>query len=147
MRRRRPRKTDQVLLLLGAASLLAVHHSARATDYYVDPGDQTAYATIQAAVDAVSGQSELNRANIFIAPGKYHEIVTVTKPFIGFIGTGAAPSATTISFSQAYLGGDLGDGAVIEIQNTAVAFMACNLAFENSLPDKNISAALALRSS
>ncbi|MFL6590013.1 MAG: pectinesterase family protein [Chthoniobacterales bacterium] len=147
MRGCRPRKTGEALLLLGAASLLALLHSARAADYYVNPGDQTAYPTVQAAVDAVSGQSELNRANIFIAPGKYHEMVTVTKPFIGFIGTGATPAATTISFSQAYVGGDFSHGAVIEIQDTAVAFMARNLAFENSLPDKNTSAALALRSS
>src|SRR5947209_18522513 len=77
-----PRKVDKALLLLQVASLLAVLSSARATDYYVDPSDENAYATVQAAVNDVAGQSEFNRANIFIAPGTYREIVTIDKPFI-----------------------------------------------------------------
>src|SRR3954447_24903313 len=111
--------------VISCAVLAVAIATAAASDYFVDPaGANGAFTTVQAAVDAVSGQSELNRANIFIAPGKYHEMVTVTKPFIGFIGTGATPAATTISFSQAYVGGDFSHGAVIEIQDTAVAFMA-----------------------
>jgi hypothetical protein len=146
MRRLGPKRIDGMLLLLGAASLFAMPYLARAADYYVDPNNATAYATIQAAVDAVSGQSEFNRANIFIAPGTYPEIITVDKPFISFIGTGVSPDATTISFSRAYIPG-VSYGQVVEIQDTAVAFMARNLTFENSLPDKNTSFGLALRSS
>ncbi|HZE58820.1 MAG TPA: pectinesterase family protein [Chthoniobacterales bacterium] len=134
-----------MLLLFGAASLVAMLNSADAVDYYVARTGANAYPTVQAAVDAVSGQSEFNRANIFIAPGTYHELVTVDKPFISFIGTGASADATKISFSRAYIPG-VNYGQIVEIQDTAVAFMARNLTFENSLPDKN-SPALAVRSS
>ena len=140
-----PRRLSQVLLLFGAASLVAMLNSADAVDYYVARTGANAYPTVQAAVDAVSGQSEFNRANIFIAPGTYHELVTVDKPFISFIGTGASADATKISFSRAYIPG-VNYGQIVEIQDTAVAFMARNLTFENSLPDKN-SPALAVRSS
>ena len=140
-----PSRLSQVLLLLEVASLLAMLNPAAAADYYVDPSDANAYPTVQSAVDAVSGQSELNRANIFIAPGTYHELVTINKPFISFIGTGAIPDATTISFSRAYSPG-VNYGQIVEIQDSAVAFMARNLTFQNSLPDNNFPG-LAVRSS
>jgi hypothetical protein len=144
MCRQSPKKVDGALLLLQVASLLAALSSARATDYYVDPNDGNAYATVQAAVDAVAGQSEFNRANIFIAPGIYREIVTVDKPYISFIGTGSSPDATTIVFSRGL--GSFGLGQIVEIQDGATAFMARNLTFENSIPDKNLTPALAVRS-
>jgi len=136
-----------VLLLFGAASLLTMLNSADGADYYVDPADANAYPTVQAAVDAVFGQSEFNRANIFIAPGSYHELVTVDKPYVSFIGTGDSPKATTISFSRAYVAGGFDYGEIVHIDEAAVAFMARNLTFENSLPDKNLSPGLAVRSS
>ena len=139
------RKVDSALLLFQVASLLAALSSARATDYYVDPSDENAYATVQDAVDAVVGQSEFNRANIFIAPGTYREIVTIDKPFISFIGTGGSADATTIVFSRGI--GSFSYGQVVEIQNSATAFMARNVTFENSIPDRNLTAALAVRSS
>src|ERR1043166_5611152 len=71
-----PKRLDSVWLLLGAAYLLVTLSSAKSADYFVNPNDANSYSTIQAAVDAVSGQSEFNRANIFVAPGTYHEIVT-----------------------------------------------------------------------
>jgi len=146
MRRLSPKRIDGRLLLL-AALLPAMLHKASAADYSVDPADPTAYATVQDAVDAVSGQSEFNRANIFIAPGTYHEIVTIDKPFVSLIGTGDSADATSISFSRVYVAGGSDYGEIVQIQDTAVAFMARNLTFENSLPDKNISPALAVRSS
>src|SRR4051812_35384354 len=145
MRRRGPTRLGRVLLLLEAASLLAMLRSAGAADYYVDPTDANAYSTVQAAVDAVSGQSEFNRANIFIAPGKYHELLTISQPYVGLVGTGATSAATTISFSRAYVPGGFDYGETVQIQDTAVAFMARNLTFENAIPDKNISPGLALR--
>jgi hypothetical protein len=142
-----PRKIDGELLLLRVASLFAALSSASAADYYVNPSDGNAYATVQAAVDAVAGQSEFNRANIFIAPGTYHEIVTINKPYISFIGTGPSPDATRIFFSRIIGSGNpFTYGQVVEIQDTATAFMARNLTFENSTPDKNLAAALAVRS-
>ena len=137
-----PTRVDGALLFL-VASLLPALNKAGATDYSVDPGNLNAYATVQDAVDAVAGQSEFNRANIFIAPGTYHEIVTVSQPHISFIGTGSSPDATTIVFSRSL--GSLGFNAVVEIQDTATAFMARNLTFENSTADKNVAAALAVR--
>jgi pectinesterase len=103
--------------------------------------------TVQSAVDAVADQSEFNRANIFIVPGIYHEIVTVSKPYVSLIGEGDSPEEVRIIFVRT-LPPDVGNfGPVVEIQNTATAFMARNLTFENSTPDKNVAAALALRSS
>jgi Pectinesterase len=146
MCRRGPRKVD-VAWLLQMAALLAALHQARATDYNVDPINGSAYATVQEAVDAVTGQSEFDRANIFIAPGTYHELVTVYKPYISFIGTGDSPEATKITFARAEAtSGPFTWGQVVEILDSATAFMARNLTFENSLPDKNIAAGLAVRS-
>lgn len=146
MCRRRPRKVDAAWLLQVAA-LLAALNSASAADYYVDPGDENAFATIQDAVNAVTGQSEFDRANIFIAPGTYPELVTVAKPFVSFIGTGDSPDATKITFSRSVpLSGPFAWGQVVEIQDGATAFMARNLTFENSFPDRNIAPALAVRS-
>ena len=134
------------MLLLAAASLRAMLGSASAADYFVDPADETAFATVQAALDAVSGQGEFNRANIFIAPGIYHEVVVVNKPFVSLIGTGPSPDATTLRFSRAD-GVGVTYAPAVEIQPEAVAFMARNMTFENSLPDTNTSAAVATRSS
>jgi hypothetical protein len=146
MRRPGPERMKELALLVGAASLVLCSLASGA-DYRVDPSDPMAYATVQSAVDAVSGQSEFDRGNIFIAPGRYHELVTVDKPYISFIGTGDSADATTITFSRAYVAGGFDYGEVVQIQDTAVGFMARNLTFENSLPDKNISPALAVRSS
>lgn len=95
-----PGKIDRAGSLLLVASLLAALSRASATDYYVNPSSGNSYPTVQAAVDAVAGQSEFNRANIFIAPGTYREIVTVSQPYVSFIGTGSSPAATTIVFSR-----------------------------------------------
>jgi hypothetical protein len=146
MRRPGPSRLRLLLLLLVAARLLSLLNPARGADYFVDPSDPNAYSTVQGAVDAVAGQSEFDRANIFIAPARYHEIVTINKPYISFIGTGASPSATTISFSRALVVGGSSYGQVVEIQTDAVAFMARNLTFENSLPDQDHGPGLAVRS-
>jgi hypothetical protein len=129
------------------AAFLSALATARAADYFVDPADPTAFATVQDAVDAVAGQKEFNRANIFVAPGTYRELVTIAKPYVSLIGTGSSPNATTIVFSRMISsGGPFSWGQVVEIQSGATAFMARNLTFENSVPDKNQGAALAARS-
>lgn len=137
---------DRLWLLFRAAALLTAVHFARATDYFVDPASEDAFPTIQAAVDAVAGQSEFNRANIFIAPGVYRELVTVSKPYISLIGQGDSPKATAITFSRTVFAGDVFSwDPVVEIQSGAALFMARNLTFENSTLDRNLAAALALR--
>lgn len=145
MFRRCPGKVDAALLLTMAA-LLPAMATASGKDYFVDPANGNAFATVQSAVDAVTGQSEFNRANIFIAPGRYEEIVTVDKPYLSFIGTGPSADATTITFSRLPSSDGSGLGEVVEIQHTAVGFMARNLAFENSLPDRDLHPGLAVHS-
>lgn len=122
---------------------------ARANDYFVNPsGADGAFPTVQNAVDAVVGQTEINRANIFIAPARYVELVTVDKPFVTFIGQGAAPADVNISFDSTPVYTPVFSwGATTLIDISATAFMARNLTFENSTPDRNITAALALASS
>src|SRR5207237_6251122 len=113
---------------------------------YCEPSDWGAYATVQEAVDAVGGQSEFNRANIFIAPGMYREAVSVAKPYVSFIGTGDSPAATKITFPGVLGSGPSFWGPALEIQSAATAFMARDITFENSVPDKNLTAAVATRS-
>jgi pectin methylesterase-like acyl-CoA thioesterase len=117
-----------------------------ARDYFVDQsGANGAYPTVQSAVDAVTGQTETDRANIFIAPGKYIGRVAVEKPFVTFIGQGTAPADVTISFNGALVTvPQFSWNETAFIGGSATAFMARNLTFENSTPDRNIVAAAAL---
>lgn len=121
---------------------------ATAADYYVDPNLNGAYPTIQRAVDAVSGQSELARANIFIAPGIYSEAVVIDKPFVSLIGQGDSREATRISQARLPIDGAASDaGEVLSVRAGATGFMARNLAVENTTPAKLETGALAIRSS
>ena len=77
----------------GCVGLCLCPSIATSRDYFVDKsGANGAFPTVQSAVDAVSGQTETDRANIFIAPGKYIERVAVDKPFVTFIGQGKVPT-------------------------------------------------------
>ena len=114
---------------------------AKAADYFVHPsGANGAFPTVQSAVNAVAGQNETERATIFIAPGRYVERVSVDKPFITFIGQGAAPADVVISSN-----GTQTQAATVTAHLAAFAFMARNLTFENSTPDSSRLQALALR--
>jgi pectin methylesterase-like acyl-CoA thioesterase len=117
----------------------------QARDYFVDPsGANGAYPTVQSAVDAVTGETETDRANIFIAPGKYVARVAVDKPFVTFIGQGGAPTDVLISFNSTPTpGGHFNE--TVSILPSATAFMARNLAFENSTPESSVLQAVALR--
>jgi len=129
------------------AIMLALSHEALADDYFVNPsGVNGAFPTVQSAVDAVTGQTEINRANIFIAPARYVEMVTVDKPFVTFIGQGGAPADVTISFNDTPGGAVFSWGATTMATASATTFMARNLTFENSTPDHNIVQGLALAS-
>ena len=122
--------------------------TTKARDYFVDrSGANGAFPTVQSAVDAVTGQSETDRANIFIAPGKYVERVQMGKPFVTFIGQGATPADVIISFNATPVDTpsfSLGETALISAG--ATAFMARNLTFENSTPDHNATPGIALAS-
>lgn len=122
---------------------LAALRGVQASDYFVNPsGSNGAFPTVQSAVDAVAGQTETDRANIFIAPARYVERVTVAKPFVTFIGQGATPADVNISFNATQVYPLLGE--TISIGSGATAFMARNLTFENSTPDRNVTQALAV---
>jgi pectin methylesterase-like acyl-CoA thioesterase len=127
--------------------MLALSNGALADDYFVNPsGANGAFPTVQSAVNAVTGQTESNRANIFLAPARYVEMVTVDKPFVTFIGQGGAPTDVTISFNGTPGGAVFSWGATTMATASATAFMARNLTFENSTPDQNIVQALAVAS-
>jgi pectinesterase len=132
---------------IAALTLCLLQPSARATDYYVDPsGENGAYTTIQAALDAVSGQSPSNRANVFIAPGTYVEQVTVSKPNVSIIGQGPSAESVKVTFNSIPISG-VTFGESFTVSSSATAFSATNLTLENSTPDQNITQALAIRSS
>jgi pectin methylesterase-like acyl-CoA thioesterase len=59
-----------------------------------------AYPTVQSAVDAVAGQTETTRANIFLALARYVERVMVDKSFVTFIGQGVGAADVSISFNR-----------------------------------------------
>ncbi|MBA3274018.1 MAG: hypothetical protein H0T11_09135, partial [Chthoniobacterales bacterium] len=124
-RRQRQRRAVLFAILLAITSA-----SARASDYHVHPsGANGAFRTVQAAVDAVSGATEWNRANILIAPAVYREQVTVTKPYVSLIGRGVSATATTVTFDSTHVfSGTWGE--VMGIARSATAFMAHNLAIE-----------------
>jgi pectin methylesterase-like acyl-CoA thioesterase len=122
---------------------LAPVSSVRARDYFVNAsGANGAFPTVQSAVDAVDGQTEAERANIFIAPARYVERVTVGKPFVTFIGQGTAPAQVIISYNIGAAQSLFNE--VVFIRQEATAFMARNLTFENSTPDSSPLQALAL---
>ena len=108
----------------------------------IPSGVNGAFPTVQSAVDAVVGQTETDRANIFVAPARYVERVTVDKPFVTFIGQGVAPADVNISFNSTQVYPVLGE--TVSIGSSATAFMARNLTFENSTADRNVTAALAV---
>ena len=115
-------------------------------DYFVNPaGGNGAFPTVQSAVDAVTGQSDTERANIFIAPGRYLERLLVDKPFVTLIGEGAFPIDVVISSNGAVTQNPTRFNETVSISPNATAFMARNLAFENSTPSSSPIQALALR--
>lgn len=125
--------------------IAAAPKSARSRDYFVrQSGAFGAFQTVQSAVDAVEGQTETDRANIFISPGTYVERVVVDKPFVTFIGRGAAPADVNISFNAIPNATLQSFGETVSIGYNATAFMARNLTFENSLPDRNLVRGVAL---
>lgn len=135
------------LLILQFVALLCAS-GTEAKNYYVNPsGANGAFKRVQGAVDAVTGATELNRANIFIAPGTYSELLTISKPWISLIGTGDSPAAVNISFASTQTHDPFDWGAVVEVQSSASAFMARNLTFQNTTPDRDLIQALALESS
>ncbi len=87
-------------------------------------GSGQPYATVQAAVNAVSG-SNAKLVQISVKAGKYKEQVTIDKPFVCLVGE----SATTTTISNA-LGTNIVTGGTVIV--TGNDFSAANIAFENT---------------
>ena len=133
----------RVAAIVGVGVVLGSASIATARDYFVNPGGTGgAFPTVQSAVDAVTGQTEIDRANIFIAPGQYLQQVTVQKPFVTFIGQGEVPTDVIISSNATPHPGSF--NATVSILPGATAFMARNLTFRNSTPNSSTVQALAL---
>ncbi len=132
--------------VVSSNAVLSVNPAATSTlpgpqDYFVDPNCSSAFLTIQAAHDAVTGQSPTNRANIYIASGIYHELVTISKPNISLIGLGDSPTNVFITFDGAQIA-----APTVTVTAPATGFMARNVTFDNSFPDRNVIQTLAVRS-
>ncbi|HEX8490051.1 MAG TPA: pectinesterase family protein, partial [Chthoniobacterales bacterium] len=140
-----PKGVRALLACIGAIAFGAAP-SVAARDYFVDPtGADGAFRTVYSAVEAVAGQTETDRANIFIAPGRYLERVTVRKPFVTFIGQGQSAAEVTIVFNAPIIHEPFYDlGATLAIWPEATAFMARNLTFENSIPSSSSAKGVAL---
>ena len=113
------------VLAFASGIVLVALTSARGTDYFVNPsGANGAFPTVQSAVDAVAGQTEISRANIFLAPATYVERVTVDKPFVTFIGQGATAVDVIISFNgtPVYVP-EFSLRETVSIRGTATTFM------------------------
>ncbi|TWT35956.1 Exo-poly-alpha-D-galacturonosidase precursor [Posidoniimonas corsicana] len=118
---------------------LLLLHTCRPTDavdLYVHPtGANGAYTSVQAAVNAAPPGSESNRTNIYIAPGVYNETssssgnLIINKPFLSFIGQGAAPSDVVIQNDVAGLTG------ATRLESSANDFLATKITFRSTRPD------------
>ena len=136
----------------GLTLTLWASSAAQATDYFVDSTGRTpgSYETVTEAVAAVAADTaagRADRANVFIAPGRYFEQVAVASPDVSFIGGGDSPDDVVIAFPGIPNLPPTSFGATVTATNKAVGFMATNLTFENAVPDENLTQALALRSS
>jgi pectin methylesterase-like acyl-CoA thioesterase len=87
-------------------------------------GSGQQYATVQAAVNAVSA-SNAKLVQISVKAGKYKEQVTINRPFVCLVGE----SATTTTITNALGTNILTGGTVIVTGND---FSAANIAFENT---------------
>ena len=61
------------------------------------PADSSVYPTISAALDAIP--MDLNEpACIYLAPGIYHEKITINKPYLTILGTGKSNKDVVLTY-------------------------------------------------
>ena len=87
-------------------------------------GSGQQYATVQAAVNAVSS-SNSKLVQISVTAGTYKEHVSINKPFVCL--TGESPTTTTIAYT---IDNNIVTGGTVLV--TANDFSAANIAFENT---------------
>ncbi len=135
------------VLVLGAVE------SAHADDYWVDPSGAIAgsYTTVQAALDAVPSGTPENRSVIRILPGTYTEKLTLAgdRSYITLLGTTSDAADTVLTFNLSARSSD-GSGGTVGTSGSASStlngddFLAANLTFANSTPDR-VAQAVALK--
>lgn len=63
------------------------------------PADASVYPTISAALDAIP--MDLNEpACIYLAPGIYHEKITINKPYLTILGTGKSNKDVVLTYDD-----------------------------------------------
>ena len=63
------------------------------------PADSSVYPTISAALDAIP--MDLNEpACIYLAPGIYHEKITINKPYLTILGTGKSNKDVVLTYDD-----------------------------------------------
>ncbi len=85
------------------------------------------YHTVQSAIDAAPDTGEIIR----IAPGSYHEKLTIAKPNIHLIGTGTHPEDVVLSFDDSAKTAN-GTSRSASVTVSANGFEAENLTIENT---------------
>jgi rhamnogalacturonyl hydrolase YesR/pectin methylesterase-like acyl-CoA thioesterase len=85
------------------------------------------FSTVQAALDHSPQAGEIVR----IAPGTYREKLSVTKPNIHLVGTGAGPKEVVLSFGDSVKSAGSGDQSA-SVSVEADGFEAENLTIENT---------------
>ncbi|TLM84249.1 pectinesterase family protein [Pseudarthrobacter sp. NamE5] len=108
----------------------------------LEVGSGSAFATVQAAVDAVPAGST-RRTQIRIAPGTYRGTIRVpaNKPRISFIGLGEKPEDVVLVYNNASGTakpdgtGTFGTGGSASVRIDGPDFMASNLTFSNDFDE------------
>ena len=116
-------------LLLAAASVLGINAAGESgTLPQVTVGkNNAAYQSVQSAVDAAPDTGEIIR----IAPGTYHEKLTIRKPNVHLIGTGVKPEDVVLSFDDSAKTAN-GTSHSASVTVSADGFEAENLTIENT---------------
>ncbi|MBT2534303.1 pectin esterase [Arthrobacter sp. ISL-48] len=108
----------------------------------LDVGPGKAYATVQAAVDAVP-RGSTQRTTIRIQPGTYRGTirVPVDKPKVSFVGLGAGPEDVVLVYNNASGtpkpdgSGPFGTGGSASVRIDGAEFSAENLTFSNDFDE------------
>ncbi|MDC7684177.1 pectinesterase family protein [Asticcacaulis sp. BYS171W] len=112
--------------LFASLVLIACAVPAWAVELHVSKTEAGAYATVQAALDALPAEG----GDLLIAPGTYREKLRVDKPHVRFIGKGMKPEDVVLVWGDS----SINVGNTYNTPSTYVAaddFYAENLTFDN----------------
>jgi len=144
--------TPTVKWMFSAFALIAVQaRLGLAKDVTIDAAGGGDFKSVQAAVDSVPDRNA-EPMRFLIKPGKYEEYISVprNKPFISFIGQGAKPEDTVLTYHlkssdpKSDGSGNVGTTGSASVTITASDFTAENITFANSAGD-NVGQAVAVK--